>query len=282
MRLIVMEENTEVQLDGKTYVWDGESWSDPRTYMEPPEAIVNQLNAKFRAHEVEAPRASRAPRAPRRSSPPARFVPRSLISPPPPPPKPVERITLFEGEHAFLSCDAPANVYLDGQAFPSVTLAFAAAKQLHDRLRPGMQREWDEEKRVPLMRRLQRSKFANPALRAALLATGERHLSHQAAEADPFWHAPGGEGENTLGILLMNLRAQLNKSYHLLRDEEIVEHLREYLPDNPLIPDEALVREAAWNRIVELHDLYKDELSPELLPSLAARREALQKGSAST
>lgn len=272
-----MEEDTEVQLDGKTYVWDGRSWTDPKTYMEPPASIVDQLNAKFRPHEVETTRSvGRSPRAPRgRSSPPARFVPRSLISPPAPPPKPLERITLFEGVNAFLSVDAPANVYLDGQCFPSIALAFDAAKQLHDRLRPGMQREWDEEKRVPLMRRLLRSKFANPALRQALLATAEKHLSHQAEDADRFWHAPGGEGENQLGILLMNLRAQLNKSYQFLRDEEIVEHLREYLPDNPVIPDDALTKEAAWDRIVELHELYKDELAPDLLPTLQGRRHAL-------
>jgi hypothetical protein len=190
----------------------------------------------------------------------------------------VEKLTLFAGEHAFLSVDSPGTVHLDGQAFPSVALAFQAAKDLHDRLRPGMQREWDDH-RPALMRRLLRSKFANPQLRKALLETGEKHLSHTAEGADPFWHAPGGEGENTLGRLLMELRAQLNKSYHLLRDEEIVEHLREYLPENPLVPDEALVKEAAWKRIEELYDLYKDELSPELMPALRARRGALLAGS---
>jgi hypothetical protein len=125
------------------------------------------------------------------------------------------------------------------------------------------------------MRRLLRSKFAHPQLRAALLDTADKHLSHTAEGADPYWHAPGGKGENTLGKLLMELRAQLNKSYHLLRDEEIVEHLREYLPENPLVPDEALTRDAAWGRITELYDLYKDELNPELMPTLKARREQL-------
>jgi predicted NAD-dependent protein-ADP-ribosyltransferase YbiA (DUF1768 family) len=181
---------------------------------------------------------------------------------------------MFEGDYAFLSNDSPATVHLDGQAFPSVALAFNAAKELHDRLRPGMQREWDD-KRPALMRRLLRSKFAHPQLRAAILATADKHLSHTAADADSFWNAPGGEGENTLGRLLMELRAQINKSYHLLRDEEIVEHLREYLPENPLVPDEALVKAAAWKRIEELYDLYKDELSPELMPALKARREKL-------
>ena len=267
-----MEEMTEVDLDGKKYVWDGQGWCDARTYMEPPESITSRLNDLYRKHELTVTPTSRA-RAPRRAPAP-RFVPAKSITPPPPPPKPVEKLTLYEGDNAFLASDAPATVYLDGQPFPSVTLAFNAAKDLHDRLRPGMQREWDD-KRPALMRRLLRSKFANPQLRAALLNTSDKHLSHTAETADPYWHAPGGKGENTLGRLLMELRAQLNKSYHLLRDEEIVEHLREYQPENPLVPDEALTKDAAWQRITELYDLYKDELNPELMPTLKARREEL-------
>jgi hypothetical protein len=271
-----MEEMTEVELEGKKYIWDGSGWCDARTYMEPSENVINNLNALYRKEEIKPAAVARA-KAPRRT-PAARFVPAKSIAPPPPPPKPVEKLMLFEGEHAFLSIDSPATVHLDGQAFPSVALAFNAAKELHDRLRPGMQREWDD-KRPALMRRLLRSKFSHPQLRKALLETGDKHLSHVAADADPFWHAPGGEGENGLGRILMELRAQLNKSYHLLRDEEIVEHLREYLPENPLVPDEALVKVAAWKRIGELYDLYKDELSPELMPGLMARREALLDGS---
>jgi hypothetical protein len=274
-----MEEMTEVDLDGKKYLWDGDNWCDPKTYMEPPESVVNKLNETYRKHELRAapaPRGGGGVRAPRRTEPRAKFVPASLLAAkaPPAPPKPVERLTLFEGEHAFLSNDSPATVHLDGQAFPSVALAYNAAKELHDRLRPGMQREWDD-KRPSLMRRLLRSKFAHPQLRQALLATGEKHLSHTAEGSDPYWHAPGGTGENTLGRLLMELRAQLNKSYQFLRDEEIVEHLREYLPENPLVPDEALTKDAAWRRIEELYDLYKDELSPELMPTLRGRRDAL-------
>lgn len=270
-----MEEMTEVELEGKKYVWDGSGWCDARTYMEPVEGVVNRLNELYRKAEMKSSPAPRARAAKRAPSP--RFVPAKSVAPPPPPPKPVEKLTLFEGEHAFLSNDAPGAVYLDGQAFPSVALAFNAAKELHDRLRPGMQREWDD-KRPALMRRMLRSKFANPQLRAALVGTGDKHLSHTAADADAYWNSPGGEGENTLGRLLMELRAQINKSYHLLPDEEIVAHLREYLPENPLVPDEALVKEPAWKRIEELYDLYKDELNPELMPALKARRELLLAG----
>jgi hypothetical protein len=275
----IMEEMTEVDLDGKRYVWDGDAWAEARTWMVPPDNVINKLDMMYRPNEVDhRPAPTPRARAPRKSSgPKARFVPAKSIQPPTAPPKPVERVTAYEGEHAFLSNDAPGPVYLDGQPFPSVALAFNAAKELHDRLRPGMQREWDE-RRAALMRRLLRSKFANPQLRAALLATGEKHLSNEAAGADPYWDAPLGKGENALGKLLMALRAQLDKSYHLLRDEEIVEHLREYLPENPLVPDEALARDAAWTRINELYELYKDELNPEVMPALRARREGLTKG----
>jgi len=274
-----MEEMTEVDLDGKRYVWDGDAWAEARTWMVPPDNVINRLNMLYRQHEIELKPASRAPRAraPRASSgPKARFVPAKSLQPatPPPPPKPVEKLTAYEGEHAFLSNDAPATVYFEGEAFPSVSAAFDALKERHDRLRPGMQREWDD-RRPALMRRLLRSKFANPQLRQALLATGEKHLSNTAEGADRYWHAPGGTGENTLGKLLMELRAQLDKSYHLLRDEEIVDHLREYLPENPLVPDEALTKDEAWRRINELYELYKDELNPEVMRGLRARRDQL-------
>jgi hypothetical protein len=278
----IMEEMTEVDLDGKRFLWDGTSWCDAKTYMEPPDNIINKLNETYRKHEVTQSRPSPMlkGRSPRKASAP-RFVPaKAAKAAPPPPPKPVERLTAYEGEFAFLSIDSPGTVYLDGQAFPSVALAFNAAKELHDRLRPGMQREWDDH-RPALMRRLLRSKFANPQLRAALLATGEKHLSNEAEGADPYWDAPGGTGENTLGKLLMNLRAQLNKTYYVLKDDEIVEHLREYLPENPLVPDEALVNERSWKKIVELHELYKDELSPELMPALQKRRGELMGGGTS-
>src|SRR5688572_3950355 len=288
-----MEENTQVELEGKQFLWDGETWVDPKTYMVPPDAVIDKLNHTFRKHEIQAeigasrPRTARAPakpRAPRSrsSGPPARFVPASLVAAKPEPPPPVERLTRFEGEFEFLRNEYPANVYHEGNAYPSVVAAYEEARQQHARLRLGMQREWDEEKRVPLVKRLIRSKFAAPELRAKLLGTGEKHLSDQREDADPFWGMPSGQGENTLGRLLMELRAQMRKHYCLHGDEMIVEHLREYRPDQPLVPDEALVRECCWKRVTELADLYKDELPRETRQMLEQRREqvAAQAGEA--
>src|SRR5947209_19995011 len=82
---INMEEMTEVELDGKKYVWDGGNWCDARTYMEPPETVLNRLNDLYRKHEIlAAARAPAAPRArsPRRSAAAARFVPAKSLQPP--------------------------------------------------------------------------------------------------------------------------------------------------------------------------------------------------------
>src|SRR5436190_10070502 len=123
-----MEEMTEVELDGRRFLWDGTSWCDAKTYMEPPDNVINKLNETYRKHEVTQSRPSPMlrGRSPRKASAP-RFVPAAKAptppKSPPAPPKPVEKLTRYEGEHAFLSVDSPATVYLDGQAFPSVALA---------------------------------------------------------------------------------------------------------------------------------------------------------------
>jgi len=76
-----MEEMTEVELDGKRYLWDGDNWCDPKTYMEPPEAVVNRLNETYRKHELKPAPAARnvGVRSPRRTEPRAKFVPASLV-----------------------------------------------------------------------------------------------------------------------------------------------------------------------------------------------------------
>jgi predicted NAD-dependent protein-ADP-ribosyltransferase YbiA (DUF1768 family) len=283
-----MEENAEVELDGKRFLWDGETWVDPRTYMVPPDAVIEKLNRTFRKDEIRSdvaasrPRTARAPSAStsRRGSG-GRFVPSSvaaLAKAAPAPTQPVERLTRFEGEHEYLRNEYPANVYYEGQAYPSVAAAYEEARMQHGRLRLGMQREWDEERRVPLMKRLLRSKFAAPELRAKLVASGEKHLSHQGEGGDPFWDAPGGEGENSLGRLLMELRGEMARHYCLLSDETIVDHLREYRPDQPLVPDEALARECCWNRVRELADLYRDELPAGVRAALERRRDEVTGG----
>ena len=72
------------------------------------------------------------------------------------------------------------------------------------KLRP----DWETEK-ISIMRALLRLKFADPALRAQLVATGVRPLVEGNRWGDRFWGVCGGNGQNMLGKLLMEIRAEL-------------------------------------------------------------------------
>lgn len=131
----------------------------------------------------------------------------------------------FLGDHAFLGSFHPCRVELDGLVYPSAEAAYQACKSgapLQRRmftqmlpsaarrlghaqsLRPG----WADV-RVDEMRRVLRAKFADPALRDRLLATGEARLVNTVTWDEPFWGVRAGVGENMLGQLLEQLRAEL-------------------------------------------------------------------------
>ena len=149
-------------------------------------------------------------------------------------------ILKFDGEFRFLSNFWPAQVVLDGQRYASVEAAYQAAKSLDEgfreavracgedskmvkklgktmrwrdingelhstRLRPC----WDDEFKLQLMNKLVRQKFQIPALKAQLLATGEQELEEGNWWGDLFWGVCKGEGENHLGKILMEVRAEL-------------------------------------------------------------------------
>lgn len=137
---------------------------------------------------------------------------------------PVER---FAGELAFLSNFHRCAIELDGADYPSLEHAFQAAKTADPRererirraptpgqakrlgrsatLRPG----WDRE-RVQVMRALVLQKFTrHPELKERLLATGGRELVEGNDWGDRFWGVCGGQGENRLGRILMEVRAYL-------------------------------------------------------------------------
>ena len=59
------------------------------------------------------------------------------------------------------------------------------------------------------MRDVLRAKFSDPELRGRLLATGEKHLVEGNHWGDRVWgQCPVGIGENWLGRLLMDIRAE--------------------------------------------------------------------------
>lgn len=134
-------------------------------------------------------------------------------------------ITSFRGPHRFLSNFHPCLVMWHGLTFPSVEHAYQAAKTLqpaeqariaiaptpgdakrlgrHVTLRP----DWDNTGKLSVMARLLRQKFADPDLRALLLATGDAELVEGNNWGDRFWGVCDGGGHNHLGKLLMEVRA---------------------------------------------------------------------------
>ena len=135
-------------------------------------------------------------------------------------------ITSFSGPFRFLSNFHPSEVTLDGDKYPSVEHAYQAAKSLDQdhrvKLRSGctsavvkrlgrsveMRPDWEEVK-VGVMLDLLRQKFApGTALGQQLDATGDRELVEGNWWGDTFWGVCRGVGQNQLGKLLMQVRAE--------------------------------------------------------------------------
>jgi ribA/ribD-fused uncharacterized protein len=74
----------------------------------------------------------------------------------------------------------------------------------------SMRPDWDDVK-IIIMRELTRIKFQNPGLREKLICTGRHHLIEGAPWGDRFWGVCEGEGENHLGRILMDVRAEIMK-----------------------------------------------------------------------
>jgi len=139
------------------------------------------------------------------------------------------RIDRFEGDYAFLSNFAliQGGVLFEGARYPSVEHAFAAAKTLDPAGREliralpsagaakragrtvSLRPDWYEA-RLGVMEDLLRQKFAVEPFRAALAATGSATLIEGNNWGDRFWGVDGS-GENHLGKLLMELRAELTR-----------------------------------------------------------------------
>jgi ribA/ribD-fused uncharacterized protein len=137
------------------------------------------------------------------------------------------QITSFSGDHAFLSNFYPAPTPYEGIVFPSSEHAFQAAKTLdmaeRRRLaalpRPGQAKragrrvvlrpDWEQVK-IAIMTDIVRSKFRhNPELARKLAATADAELVEGNRHGDRFWGVCGGEGQNWLGRILMEVRAEL-------------------------------------------------------------------------
>lgn len=138
----------------------------------------------------------------------------------------MKKITEFRQRWAFLSNFYPVNVYLDNQVYRSVEHAYQAAKtsdpqqrayirflpsageakRAGKRITPDV--GW-EARKLDVMRGLLRQKFAGGPLREQLLRTGAAKLEEHNGWGDRYWGICRGEGDNHLGRLLMEIRAEL-------------------------------------------------------------------------
>lgn len=138
-------------------------------------------------------------------------------------------IDRFEGEHAFLSNFHPggpntvehgfqANKTLDSGWFNRILAAPTPGKAKRLGRKAPLRPDWENVK-VPVMLDLLRVKFSVPALRERLLATGNAELIEGNTWHDNFWGdctcgRPECQepGNNTLGDLLMQVRAEIREA----------------------------------------------------------------------
>ena len=148
-----------------------------------------------------------------------------------PDPQRGEQIRALTDEYAFLSNDFPAPLVFEGHdggaerqyasvthAYHALTMAspedFAAiadaptAADARERARTTALREdWDEERKLRLMRDLVFTKFSSdPQLMAQLISLQGCHIEHGNDWGDTYWGIVGGQGENHLGRILMHTR----------------------------------------------------------------------------
>jgi len=188
---------------------------------------------------------------------------------------PARLIDDFRRAHAFLSNFFERELVLDGVTYPSGEHAFNAAKTLdviaaeqvrkaptsaiakrlgrRVPLRPG----WDTTVRYEVMRAVLAAKFADPDLRARLLATGDALLIEGNRHEDSHWGQCSCEkhrawpGANHLGRMLMGLRAAL-------RGDRVDRWTRVAVTGHrppSLTPDQSAWAEGELERLaVKLHD----------------------------
>ena len=149
--------------------------------------------------------------------------------PPSPPPPPIDS---FQGEYRFLSNFYTAEVVYEGMTYPTSEHAYQAAKTLDPAERkkiaamptpsqaksagralgPKQRADWETAK-FNVMEAVVRDKFTrHEDLRQKLLATGDAELIEGNTWGDRIWGVYQGQGENRLGKILMQVRAELRQS----------------------------------------------------------------------
>lgn len=140
-----------------------------------------------------------------------------------------QSIQKFRGEYFFLSNFYECPVTYKQLTYANNEAAFQAQKCLSDaekkqftELNPSeakklgrrvnLRKDWEAIK-VKIMEELVRAKFTqNPDLADKLLATGDAHLEEGNTWGDRIWGTVNGSGANRLGIILMQIRAEIKES----------------------------------------------------------------------
>ena len=138
----------------------------------------------------------------------------------------MNKVDCFDGKYAFLSNFSPSPIVFDCVTYPTVEHFFQALKSLNrDERRsiaaaasPGkakrmgrqvkLREDWEDIK-LDVMREGLRLKFKDPKLKAKLLATGDAYLEEGNTWHDTYWGVCNGIGQNHLGLLLMEIREEL-------------------------------------------------------------------------
>jgi len=138
------------------------------------------------------------------------------------------KIQEFRGEYFFLSNFFEVPVVYQGMTYGSNEAAFQAQKCMTEAekmeftlLRPSdskkkgrrvqLRPDWEDVK-VGIMEELVRAKFTqNEDLKQRLIETGDAVLEEGNNWNDTFWgvHLKNGQGQNHLGKILMQIRAEL-------------------------------------------------------------------------
>ena len=138
----------------------------------------------------------------------------------------VPQINDFRGDYRWLSNFHLVDVELDGVRYPSTEHAYQAAKTIDAAQRESirvlptcgmakragqrvtLRADWEQVKR-DVMLDLQRQKYRSPELRKLLLGTSDAELVEGNTWGDTYWGVCRGVGENWLGRLIMQVRAEI-------------------------------------------------------------------------
>lgn len=137
----------------------------------------------------------------------------------------------FKDEYRWLSNFYPCRVLFRGELYQSVEYAYMSAKSQDEewkemcreaKEKPGQIKQksrqlalvpnWEVIK-IEVMRACLEFKFSQEPLKTWLLETGDKNLQEGNTWGDTFWgiDLETGEGENNLGKLIMDIRANLRK-----------------------------------------------------------------------